>query len=354
MDLNILGWNSFFAEHFRPYAGQGYLAGRVAMESKHIYKVYTEQGEMLAEISGKMRYHASCRSDYPAVGDWVVMTCRAGDDKATIHALLPRLSKFSRKVAGAQVEEQIVSVNIDTIFLVSALNNDYNIRRIERYLTMARDSGASPVIVLNKADLCSDVESRVAEVERIAPGVPIHVVSCVNKVGLEGLFACLDKPGHTAALAGSSGVGKSSLINLLTGRDMQRVNLVREGDDRGRHTTTCREMILLSTGGIIIDTPGMRELQLWDAGEGFRDAFADIEMLAGQCRYRDCRHEGEPRCAVMKALEEGSLDPSRYANYLKLQKELSFLAGKDGLDARLARKEKEKKLSKMQKRIKNR
>lgn len=354
MDLKVYGWSSFFEQNFKTFSARGYLPGRVALEHKHIYRVHTGYGEVLAEVSGKLRYNASLREDYPAVGDWVVMAVRAGENRATIQAVLPRKSKFSRKAAGANTAEQIVAANIDTVFLVNALNQEFNVRRNERYLTMAWESGASPVIVLNKADLCGNIAGRVAEVESVAPGVPVHVISCAQNNGLESLSPYLDKKGHTVALLGSSGVGKSTLTNLLTGKELQQVNEVREGDDRGRHTTTYRELILLPSGAMVIDTPGMRELQLWDAGEGLKDTFADIERLARECRFRDCRHEKEPHCAVQKALREEALDPSRFANYLKLQKELELLAGKDNLEVKLARKSFEKQLSKLQKRLKNR
>lgn len=354
MDLSIIGWDSTFEQQSKTYEGQVYVPGRVTLEHKHVYRVITENGEVLAEVAGKMRYGATARSDFPVVGDWVMMSIRPGGDWATIHAVLPRRSKFSRKVAGSAAEEQIVAANIDTVFLVSALNNEFNSRRIERYLTMAWESGAVPVVVLNKADLCDDVKRCVREAELVAPGVPVHAISCTGNEGLGELLIYLSKPGHTAALLGSSGVGKSSIINRLMGKEIQQISGVRTGDDRGRHTTTHRELIFLPSGGMIIDTPGMRELQLWGTGEGFKGTFDDIEKLASKCRFSDCQHENEPHCAVKKALQMGTLERSRLENYRKLQKELSFLASRDNLEERLARKEKEKKLGKMIKRINNR
>lgn len=341
--LRALGWNDAFAQQFAPYAAEGYSVGRIALEHKHLYRIYTEQGELLGEIAGKMRFTASGRDDYPAVGDWVVIRPRLEEKKATIHAILPRTSKFSRKVAGETMEEQIVAANVDTVFLVNALNNDFNLRRIERYLILAWESGATPVLILSKADLCDDIDQKVAEVESVAFGVPIHVISSEQHQGLDAIQPYL-REGTTIALLGSSGVGKSTLINRLYGDDRQKVKEVREGDDRGRHTTTHREMILLPNGGLVIDTPGMRELQLWDADEGFQDAFEDIESLAADCRFRDCTHGKEPGCAVKAAIKNGSLNPERYANYLKLQRELAYLARKEDVKLQVAEKEKWKKI----------
>lgn len=337
--LHTLGWNEHFANHFAPYAEQGYSVGRITLEHKRIYRLLSEHGELLGEVTGKLRYEATGREDYPAVGDWVVISPRAEEKKATIHALLPRKSKFSRKAAGETVEEQIVAANVDTVFLVNALNNDFNIRRMERYLILAWESGAVPVLVLSKADLCDDLQSRLAEVESVAIGVPVHIVSAEREEGLDQLAPYLAE-GNTVALMGSSGVGKSTLINKLSGIEMQRVSEVREGDDRGRHTTTHRELFRLPGGGLMIDTPGMRELQLWEADEGFRGAFDDVETLAVACKFGDCRHVREPGCAVQAAIADGSLERARFDSYLKLQRELAHLARKE--DARLQAAEKDK------------
>lgn len=337
--LQSLGWNEHFANLFVPYAEQGYSVGRITLEHKRIYRLLSEHGELLGEVTGKLRYEATGREDYPAVGDWVVITARPEERKASIHAVLPRKSKFSRKVAGDSIEEQIVAANVDTVFLVNALNNDFNIRRMERYLILAWESGANPVIVLSKADLCDNLEQRIAEVESVAIGVPVHVVSAERGEGLEQLASYLGR-GQTVALMGSSGVGKSTLINRLSKEERQRVSGVREGDDRGRHTTTHRELFQLPDGALMIDTPGMRELQLWEADEGFRGAFDDIEQLAAACRFNDCQHGREPGCAVLAAIEDGSLEQARFDSYLKLQRELAHLARKE--NARLAAAEKDK------------
>lgn len=345
MNLEHLGWNEFFSKNFEAFSQNDYIVGRVALEHKNSYRVYTEFGDLLAEISGKMNYLASSREDYPAVGDWVIIQARVAEGRATIHGILPRKSKFSRKIAGDTTEEQIVATNIDTVFLVNALNNDFNVRRIERYLTMAWESGANPVIVLSKADLCNDIEEKMAQVEAVAFGLPIHPISVAEEIGLEQFDSYL-QPGKTVALLGSSGVGKSTIINYLIGKEVLKVQDIREDDDKGRHTTTHRELIVLPSGGCMIDTPGMRELQLWDSSEGINDTFKEIEELASQCFFNDCQHQNEPNCAVKRALEDGTLDRGRYNNYVKLQRELAYLARKEDQKAQLIEKEKWKKIHK--------
>jgi ribosome biogenesis GTPase len=291
----------------------------------------TAGGELLARVSGRLRHQALTRSDYPAVGDWVAIEPAATSGDARILAVLPRRSKFSRRAAGDPTEEQIVAANIDSVFLVAGLDGDFNPRRIERYLLVALDSGAAPVIVLNKADLAEDAAVKTAEIERLAAGVPVHAVSCRRPESLDVLRQYLGA-GQTGALLGSSGVGKSTIVNRLVGHDLLRTRDVRESDSRGRHTSTARQLVLLPGSGILIDTPGMRELQLWDSGEGAAGAFADVEALAAQCRFRDCRHRQEPGCAVRAATVAGTLAHVRLDSYLKLQDEHAHQARQ--LDAR--------------------
>lgn len=345
MNLNCLGWSDFFASSFEPYRKEGFTVGRVAIEHRNTYVLYGEHGELSAEVTGKLRYQAAESTDFPAVGDWVVIRVRDSEKRATIHGILPRKSKFSRKSVGAKTEEQIVATNVDTVFLVSGLDGDFNPRRIERYLITAWNSGANPVIILNKADLCDCVEQCVAEVEALALGVPIVVLSASTSQGLDGLKPYLQS-GQTVALLGSSGVGKSTITNQLIGTDVQTVQAVRKGDNRGKHTTTYRELILLPTGGLIVDTPGMRELQVWSGDEGLQETFADIEMFVQQCRFRNCQHEREPGCAVQQALNEGTLDYRRFLNYQKLQKELNYLVRKQDQRLNLLEKERWKKIHK--------
>jgi ribosome biogenesis GTPase len=323
--LETLGWTKALADHFEPFARQGLDAGRVAVAHKDLVVVLSPHGELWAEVSGRLRHEAASRADLPVTGDWVAIRPRVKEGRATIHAVLPRRSAFSRKAAGATTEEQVVAANTDTVFLVSGLDGDFNVRRIERTLVLAAESGAAPVIVLNKSDLCPDPATRRAEVEQIAAGVPVLVASSVTGDGVSAL-AEYAGPGQTVALVGSSGVGKSSLVNRLLGREAQATAEVRAHDDRGRHTTTRRELIPLPAGGWIVDTPGLRELQLWADEQSLPAAFADVETVAARCRFGDCRHESEPGCAVREALSDGRLPSERFASFVKLRKEVRHLA----------------------------
>ncbi len=347
--LAALGWNSFFAEHFAAFAQEGYDVGRVAIQHKNAYVLLTAHGELRGEITGKMLYFADSPQDLPAVGDWVVIRPRLEESAATIHELLPRKSKFVRKAAGEKVEEQVVAANIDNVFLVTGLDGDYNLQRLERYLVLAWESGAHPIVILNKIDLCADLPALLQEVESVALGVPILTMSALGNEGVGAMRPHLGL-GTTGALLGSSGVGKSTIINQLLGEERQKVKEVRATDSRGRHTTTYRELILLPSGGVLMDTPGMRELQMWSSGEGIADTFEDLLALAEQCRFRDCKHLAEPGCAVRTALEEGTLDQRRYGNYLKLQKEIAYQDRKGDLMAELKVKEQWKKIHARQKR----
>ncbi|HEV8579819.1 MAG TPA: ribosome small subunit-dependent GTPase A [Thermoanaerobaculia bacterium] len=347
MSLQDLGWDDFFAAAFPSLAEQGLVPARVVAQ-KGLFQVSTGEAEHYADLAGKLRHELKGpggASGYPAVGDWVALRPPTGDGRALIQAVLPRKSKFSRKVAGQRTDEQVVAANLDTIFLVSGLDGDFNPRRIERYLTAAWDSGARPVVVLNKLDRCEDPDGCLLEAESIAMGVPVHRVSALTGESCEELAAYLGS-GQTVSLLGSSGVGKSTLINRLLGREVQRTREVREDDDRGRHTTTHRELFAVPAGGLLIDTPGLREIQLWEGDQGIESAFADVESLAESCRFADCRHHGEPGCAVEEAAESGVLSPERLESYRKLQRELRQVHLRQDALARLQEKRKNKSLHK--------
>ncbi len=326
MTLQGLGWDDERAREIEPWAGKSaHQPGRVLIGFNYIYRVGVDGGEIDAVLSGRLKHHAERQGERPAVGDWVMVRKRSAEDRGAIVAVLPRRSRFSRRVAGNVTDEQVVAANVDVVFTVMALDDDFSVRRLERYLLMARESGATPVVLLTKADLSADLPAQVAEVVAAAGGAPVHVLSPKLNEGIEQVTPYVSA-GRTAALLGSSGVGKSTIINRLIGADVQKTREVRAWDSKGRHTTTHRELVVLPEGGLIIDTPGMRELQLWDASESVRGTFDDIEALAGDCHFTDCRHRDEPKCAVKAAVDEGRIGPDRLESYLKLQDELAFLA----------------------------
>lgn len=345
-DLEALGWDSFFSEHFAALQAPGIVPARVISERRDSYLVCSQYGELSAEVSGKMRYHATRENRYPAIGDWAAITPQVNESKAVIHSILPRKSKFSRKEAGTVTNEQIVAANVDVVFIVSGLDGgrNLNVGRIERYLSLTWNGGARPVIILNKVDLCLDVDACVNEAESIALGVPIHPVSATECIGLDALRKHIAR-GQTVALLGSSGVGKSALINALLGTERQGVAGVRHSDRKGRHTTTRRDLILLPDGGAVIDTPGMREIQMWTDDDHPQQAFRDIETLAEECRFKDCQHRTEPGCAIKAAIRAGDLDASRLQAFRKLSKELAHLARCQDRKARLEEKAKWKRIS---------
>ena len=336
--LDAYGWDPVFAERFRPFAEQGLLPARVVVQYQQIYRVVAEEGELLAMVAGRLRHRAGGRVDYPAVGDWVAIRPDPDSDRATIHGVLERKSRFVRKVAGSVVAEQVVAANVDVVLLVTSLDADFNPRRLERYLVLAHESGARPVIVLSKTDLSDDPDAQVEIARSVAgPDVPIHTVSAPRDEGYETLRGYLE-PGRTVALLGSSGVGKSTIVNRLAGEELQRTREVRTTDGRGRHTTTHRQLILLSDGGLLMDTPGMRELQLWDVNQGVEETFSDIEELGTACRFPDCEHDREPGCAVLAAVDEGRLSIERLESYHKLRRELRVLAARQDRLNRLSGK----------------
>jgi ribosome biogenesis GTPase / thiamine phosphate phosphatase len=329
--LASLGFTSFFEASFRKLDLPGGIPARVAAGHGRLCRVVTDAGELLAEPLGRLRHQASA-----VTGDWVVVR-PLDPGRAALLAVLPRRSAFSRKAAGAETAEQVVAANVDTVFLVLGLDSDYSPRRLERYMVLARESGARPVALLNKADLCDDLDSRLLEIQGVAAGAPVHAVCGLTGAGLEALAPELTA-GRTVALLGSSGAGKSTLVNRLAGSQLQRTREVRASDGKGRHTTTARELVILPSGALLIDTPGMRELQLWAGEEALDAVFQDVSGLASTCRFRDCRHEAEPGCAVREAAAAGRLAPERLESHAKLQRELRHLEARRDQRVRQAEK----------------
>ena len=324
--LEALGWTSALADAHAEHASAGRLAARVVAEDRGLYQLLGAAGERRASVSGRFRFDAGADAEaFPAVGDWVVIDAEPFGD-AVIQAILPRSSALIRQAAGRRTEAQVVGANLDIVFVVASLNGDLNLRRLERYVAVAWDSGAEPIVLLSKADLADDPAGTLAEVEAIAAGASVLVISSFDGRGIDAVRARIE-PGRTAAFVGSSGVGKSTLLNRLAGEERAATNAVRAGDDRGRHTTVRRQIHLLPEGGLVLDTPGMRELALWD-GDGIESSFADIDELAQGCRFSDCAHAAEPGCAVRAAIEDGNLAPERLGSRLKLQGEARHHARK--------------------------
>ena len=337
--LAAFGWSPAVDAAFAPLRAEGLELARVAVAFGATFRVIAHDGEMLADVAGRLKHQAGGRRDLPAVGDWIALkrsTTEGG--RATIQGILPRTSVFSRKVAGETTTEQMVAANVDIAFLIMSLDHDFNPRRLERYLAMTWESGARPVILLNKADVAQALDDKLHEMGGVATGVPLHVISARDGRGVDALAPYLTS-GQTIAVLGSSGVGKSTLINRLLGEDRLRTNEVRASDSRGRHTTTHRELVPLPGGAVLVDTPGMRELQLWSADAGLTETFDDIGALAADCYFADCQHDSEPRCAVKAAVAEGHLSAERLENYHKLGREQTLLAARqDGLAQQQAKK----------------
>ncbi|MCA9561955.1 MAG: ribosome small subunit-dependent GTPase A [Myxococcales bacterium] len=341
-----LGWNERLQAAWDALAdSEGLVPGRVFSQGRGGWFVRTEDEDLLANLPGRFRSDTT-----PVVGDWVAVSERDGQDLGTIQHILPRSSSFSRKVPGDTTQEQVVAANIDTVFLVAGLDGDFSPRRLERYLTLAWNSGAKPVVVLNKVDKCEDLIAVLTECRQVALGVDLHTTSAKAGEGVDGLRQYTAE-GTTVALLGSSGVGKSTIVNQLLGTERMKTGDVREADKRGRHTTTHRELLVLPGGGCLLDTPGMREIQLWGSEEGLEETFSDVSGYFAECRFRDCKHSGEPGCAVAAAVESGELSAERVESYLELQAELSALAQRREVRAKLERKKKDKKLAKLVKEV---
>ncbi len=337
-DLIALGWDDTLADQFAPYAADGLVAGRVAVQHRGAYDVADGARRAPLRRRGPSLRGVPLPADLPAVGDWVAVAPRADEDAGTIQAVLPRRTRFSRKTAWHAAEEQVLAANVDVVFIVSSLDEDLNLRRLERYLILGRESGAQPVVLLTKTDLARDPVGAVAAVEGIAADVPVHMLSSKTGEGLDAVRSHL-RPGVTAALLGSSGVGKSTLVNTLAGEELLETRELRS-DGQGRHTTTRRELVQLPGGALVIDTPGMRELQLWVADEALEETFDDVTSLFAHCRFSDCSHDSEPGCAVKEALADGTLPAERWASYLKLEAEMAALERR--LDKRLASEERKR------------
>jgi len=322
MDLYEMGWTESDQQQFEEMNDPTLMPCRVSEEHRSGYRLLTTDGELSAELSGRLRHQLVDGGDRPAVGDWVLARVRADEGSASITAVMPRRTALIRNRTDNTTRPQVIAANLDTVFVMCSLNRDFNLRRIERYLALVWDSGARPVVLLTKADLCDDTATHVEQTSAIAWGVNVHPVSALTGDGIDALEPHL-RVGQTVALVGSSGVGKSTLLNRLLGADAMATGEARPDDDRGRHTTSHRSLSVLPGGAMLVDTPGMREVGMWESAEGVRTTFEDVEAYAADCRFKDCRHEDEPGCGVLRAVEDGVLEPSRHAGYLKLQRELA-------------------------------
>lgn len=346
--LEELGWQSFFAEQVGAEEQENLAPARVAEVGKGVCRIWSEAGELLATPGGRL-WRGGGRDSLPATGDWVLVAPRPAEGRATIVRVLARKTRFSRKVAGERTGEQVVAANVETLLVVMAIDRDFSLRRLERYVALAWEGGARPAVVLNKMDLAAapaDPAEWQRRAEGAAPGVPVLALCASTGEGV-GALAGLLRRGETAALVGSSGVGKSTLANRLIGGSGQRVAAIGTGTGRGRHTTTSRQLLCLPGGALLLDTPGMRELQLWEGATGLATTFEEIEALAAGCRFRDCSHGPEPGCAVRRAVAAGDLDPERLASHERLRREERFLATRQDVLLRLEEKRRHRRLTKV-------
>jgi len=325
MDLSELGWDSGWAAQFEPHGTRGWVPGRVAVEDKHSYGILTEGGPVTASVSGRLLHQTRLRACLPKVGDWVALTQPAENTQTHIHAVLPRRSALSRNDSGRPESEQVLAANVDLAFVVQALDQSFHLRRLERCLAMVREGGVPSVVVLNKSDLCDHVKASQAEARQVAGDVPVLCASAAKGTGLRQIAARL-APGRTVVFLGPSGVGKSSLINSLYGEEVQATLEVRERDAKGRHTTTWRELIRLPCGGLVIDTPGLREFHVGLDENGLADLFPELADLAVSCHFRNCSHTVEKRCAVLEALADGRVPRERFDRFQVVRLEREFLA----------------------------
>lgn len=343
LSLMQLGWNNFFQQQIS--IDDDSIPARVIRQDLGRYHLMSDQGPMVGILQGKARLESS-KADLPTVGDWVLVKAQEHGKEMIIQSMLERATKFSRKQAGEKFYEQVVAANIDTVFIVTGLDDNFNVLRIERYLFLCNTSGALPVIILNKADVCEDTERFLDEVREVAGSTPVHIISALTEDGMQSLQAYISE-GTTVAVLGSSGVGKSTIINTLLGYDHFKTGAVRDTDSRGRHTTTHRELCPIPGGGMIIDTPGMRELQIWSDEQYLATTFEDVEVLATLCKFGDCRHKTEPGCAILSGIKNGTLSEDRWESYGKYIKELAFLAEQQSINAKLQKKASNKKFARV-------
>ena len=346
--LDILGYCTFFRSQYDELNRDDLIPGRIAVENKNNYLVFTEEGELTAEVSGNLLFNSEYKASLPKVGDWVALS--KFDSLGIIHKVFNRQTKLSRKSVDQKTEEQVIATNIDYAFVMQSANSNFNINRMERQVTAIYNSGAVPVVILSKIDLCEDAEQLKNEIKMRLPEVDIFLLSSYNKKGLEELRNFLNI-GVTYTIIGSSGVGKSTLVNTLMGEEVLKTLEIREADSRGKHATTRRQMLILQNGSLVIDTPGMREFGLWEDSKGISETYSDFDGYAELCRYEDCSHTVEKGCAVIKAVEEGEIDEDQYNNYLKIRKELDYLERRIDEKKALEDKRKWKNISKESKRI---